>query len=59
MRPGSGYYEVCLAVIETSTVYYLHQSLCTELEVSREEKEEEEVVVVVSCGVSCVLSAVC
>ena len=47
VRPGSGYYEVCLAVIETSTVYYLHQSLCTEVEVVREEQEEEEVVEVV------------
>ena len=47
MRAGSGYYEVCLAVIETSTVYYLHQSLCTEVEVLSEEEEEEEVVEVV------------
>lgn len=44
VRAGSGYYEVCLAVIETSTVYYLHQSLCTEVEVAREEEEEAEVV---------------
>ena len=47
VRPGPGYYEVCLAVIETSTVYYLHQSLCTEVEVLSEEEEEEEVVEVV------------
>ena len=52
VRPGSGYYEVCLAVIETSTVYYLHQSLCTEVEVVREEQEEVEVMdVVVRPGV--------
>ena len=44
MRAGSGYYEVCLAVIETSTVYYLHQSLCTEVEVVKEDEEEAEVV---------------
>ena len=26
------YYEVCLAVIETSTTYYLHQDLCSEVD---------------------------
>ena len=26
-----GYHELCLAVIETSTVYYLHQDLCREV----------------------------
>ena len=31
LNHGEGYYELCLAVIETGTVYYLHQDLCTEL----------------------------
>ena len=26
------YYELCLAVIETSTTYYLHQDLCSEVD---------------------------
>jgi len=26
------YYELCLAVIETSTTYYLHQNLCSEVD---------------------------
>jgi hypothetical protein len=26
------YYELCLAVIETSTTYYLHQYLCSEVD---------------------------
>ena len=51
VKAGSGYYEVCLAVIETSTVYYLHQSLCTEVELLRREEEEEEVEVRVRPGV--------
>ena len=51
VRAGSGYYEVCLAVIETSTVYYLHQSLCTEVEVLRQEEELEVVEVRVRPGV--------
>ena len=51
MKAGSGYYEVCLAVIETSTVYYLHQSLCTEVEVLRQEEELEVVEVRVRPGV--------
>ena len=25
LRPGAGYHELCLAVIETGVVYYLHQ----------------------------------
>ena len=25
LRPGAGYHELCLAVIETGLVYYLHQ----------------------------------
>ena len=26
------YYELCLAVIETSTTYYLHQDLCSDVD---------------------------
>ena len=28
---ATGYYEVCLAVVEQSTTYYLHQHLCIEV----------------------------
>ena len=28
---ATGYYEVCLAVVEESTTYYLHQHLCIEV----------------------------
>ena len=28
---ASGFYEVCLAVVEQSTTYYLHQHLCIEV----------------------------
>ena len=28
---STGYYEVCLAVVEQSTTYYLHQHLCIEV----------------------------
>ena len=31
LRPGAGYHELCLAVIETGVVYYLHQDLCVEV----------------------------
>ena len=49
-----GYHELCLAVIETSTVYYLHQSLCTEvslLSVPREMEEDERLELRVNPGV--------
>ena len=39
---GSGYYEVCLAVIEGSTVYYLYQSLCTEVSLPRTVEDKQE-----------------
>ena len=41
MKHGDGYYELCLAVIETSTVYYLHQDLCTELGGHSEEVDHD------------------
>ena len=28
---ATGFYEVCLAVVEQSTTYYLHQNLCIEV----------------------------
>ena len=31
LRDGSDWWEVCLAVIETETVYYLHRDLCSEV----------------------------
>ena len=39
LREGSEWWEVCLAVIETETVYYLHTDLCTELGRSSEQHQ--------------------
>ena len=37
LRDGSGWWEVCLAVIETETVYYLHNDLCSEVGIDQLE----------------------